>query len=89
MLDQAEHDDGVRVIIVTGAGEDFCVGADSQALEGHVSRVVVDASGAPMPGAVVTVWPVSSVRRLLGASTKRSTTTVARSAPLPRCRLWH
>jgi enoyl-CoA hydratase/carnithine racemase len=48
VLDQAEHDDGVRVIIVTGAGEDFCVGADSQALEGHVSKGGYD-PGTPDP----------------------------------------
>ena len=37
-LDQAEHDDAVRVIVVNGAGKRFCVGGDSQALEGHVER---------------------------------------------------
>ena len=37
-LEQAEQDPAVRAIIVTGAGNDFCVGADSRALEGHVEK---------------------------------------------------
>lgn len=35
---RAEDDPDVRVIVVTGAGTDFCVGADAAALEGHVSK---------------------------------------------------
>jgi len=34
----AENDSQVRVIIVTGIGKGFCVGADTQALEGHVEK---------------------------------------------------
>jgi enoyl-CoA hydratase/carnithine racemase len=37
-LAQAEADRSVRVIVVTGAGRAFCAGADSRALEGHVSK---------------------------------------------------
>jgi len=37
-LDCADADPAVRVIVVNGAGERFCVGGDSQALEGHVDR---------------------------------------------------
>lgn len=37
-LEQAEQDPAVRAIIVTGAGNAFCVGADFKALEGHVDR---------------------------------------------------
>jgi len=37
-LEQAENDPDVRVIVVAGAGKRFCVGGDSQALEGHVAR---------------------------------------------------
>lgn len=37
-LAQAEADDDVRVIVVTGAGRGFCAGADSSALEGHVDK---------------------------------------------------
>ena len=35
---QAADDAGVRVVVVTGAGDRFCVGGDSKALEGHVQR---------------------------------------------------
>lgn len=38
VLDQADKSDDVRVIIVTGAGRGFCVGADTQALEGHIEK---------------------------------------------------
>ena len=37
-IEQAENDPEVRAILVTGAGRDFCVGADSRALEGHVEK---------------------------------------------------
>lgn len=37
-LDLADNDPKVRTIVVTGAGERFCVGGDSKALEGHVDR---------------------------------------------------
>jgi enoyl-CoA hydratase/carnithine racemase len=35
---QLEEDPAVRVIVLTGSGDRFCVGADSQALSGHVER---------------------------------------------------
>lgn len=37
-LDQADTDPAVRVIVVTGAGKQFSVGGDSQALEGHADK---------------------------------------------------
>jgi enoyl-CoA hydratase/carnithine racemase len=37
-LEQAEGDDDVRVVVVTGRGSVFCVGGDSEALEGHAQR---------------------------------------------------
>jgi len=37
-LQQADQDADVRVVVVHGAGKRFCVGGDSQALEGHVER---------------------------------------------------
>jgi len=43
ILDQAERDPAVRVIVVTGAGRGFCSGADTTALEGHVARGGYDA----------------------------------------------
>ncbi|MEW6472228.1 MAG: enoyl-CoA hydratase-related protein [Actinomycetota bacterium] len=33
-MQRAEEDEGVGIIVVTGAGRHFCVGADSQALDG-------------------------------------------------------
>jgi enoyl-CoA hydratase/carnithine racemase len=39
---EAEADDGIRMIVVTGRGRTFCVGADSQALEGHAQRAAYD-----------------------------------------------
>lgn len=36
-MTEAEADPDVRVIVVTGAGRQFCVGADARALDGHVS----------------------------------------------------
>ncbi len=38
LLQRAGEDPGVRVIVVTGSGRGFCVGADARALEGHVER---------------------------------------------------
>ena len=38
LLARASVDDGVRVIVVTGAGRGFCAGADVRALDGHVER---------------------------------------------------
>src|SRR5262245_13962733 len=43
VLDEAERDPAVRAIVVTGAGRAFCVGADSRALEGHVTKGGYDA----------------------------------------------
>lgn len=42
LLKRADDDPGVRVIVVNGAGKRFCVGGDSQALEGHVERGAYD-----------------------------------------------
>ncbi|HSG91241.1 MAG TPA: enoyl-CoA hydratase-related protein [Pseudomonadales bacterium] len=38
LLQQAEDDAAVRAVIVTGSGRAFCAGADTKALEGHVSK---------------------------------------------------
>jgi enoyl-CoA hydratase/carnithine racemase len=38
VLDRAEHDPAIRVIVLTGAGRAFCAGADAKALEGHVEK---------------------------------------------------
>jgi len=53
ILEQAELDPEVRVIVVTGAGRGFCAGADTAALETHVERGGYDAgtpADLPMPG---------------------------------------
>jgi len=53
LLDQADRSNDVRVIIVTGEGERFCVGGDSQALDGHSKAGSYDAGTAPdltLPG---------------------------------------
>ena len=53
LLQQADQSDEVRVIVVTGSGERFCVGGDSQALDGHSKSGSYDAGTAPdlaMPG---------------------------------------
>ncbi|MEW6298819.1 MAG: enoyl-CoA hydratase-related protein [Thermodesulfobacteriota bacterium] len=49
VLDQAERDPFVRVIVVTGAGRAFCAGADARALAGHVAKGQYDPG---TPGAV-------------------------------------
>ena len=41
-LTEAEADPEVRVVVVTGAGESFCVGADAKALDGHVEAGAYD-----------------------------------------------
>ena len=43
LLARAAGDPGVRVIVVTGQGRGFCVGADARALQGHVARGAYDA----------------------------------------------
>ncbi|MGI9322964.1 MAG: enoyl-CoA hydratase-related protein [Pseudomonadales bacterium] len=48
VLADADQDKGVRVILLTGEGRGFCVGADMQALEGHVEKGGYDA-GTPEP----------------------------------------
>ena len=37
-LQEAESADAVRAIVITGKGRSFCVGGDSQALEGHAKN---------------------------------------------------
>jgi enoyl-CoA hydratase/carnithine racemase len=45
-LDDAEHRDDVRIVVVTGDGRGFCAGADAKALDGHVERGGYDAGTA-------------------------------------------
>ncbi len=54
-LDQADRDPAIRAIVITGTGERFSVGGDSQALESHAERGdydngVVDAPAMPGHG---------------------------------------
>lgn len=46
LLEQANNDAKVRVIVVSGRGGGFCVGGDSQALQGHSARGGYDAGTA-------------------------------------------
>ena len=39
LLESANDDEAVRVVVVTGAGRAFSVGADTEALQGHTSCV--------------------------------------------------
>lgn len=48
-LEHAEHDPAVRVIVVTGNGDRFSVGGDSQALESHADKGTYDNGVAPEP----------------------------------------
>jgi enoyl-CoA hydratase/carnithine racemase len=43
VLAEAERDEAVRVIVVTGEGRAFCAGADTTALDGHIERGAYDA----------------------------------------------
>lgn len=43
LLNKAEQDPKIRGVIVTGRGRGFCVGGDSQALQGHVEKGGYDA----------------------------------------------
>lgn len=53
IMSELEPRDDVRAVIVTGAGERFCVGGDRDALAGHAERGAYDAGlgeDTPMPG---------------------------------------
>ena len=47
LLDRAETSDDVRVIVITGTGDRFCVGGDAKALDGHSKSGSYDAGTAP------------------------------------------
>ena len=53
LLDKANKDRGIGAIIVSGEGDSFCVGGDSQALQGHSARGSYDSgisSDIALPG---------------------------------------
>lgn len=47
LMDRAERDDAIRVVVITGAGRGFCAGADTAALEGHIGRGAYDPGTPP------------------------------------------
>jgi len=49
IFDQLEQRDDVRAVVVTGAGDRFCVGGDSEALRDHVERGGYDSGLPPEP----------------------------------------
>jgi enoyl-CoA hydratase/carnithine racemase len=49
IFEQLEQRDDVRAVIVTGSGERFCVGGDSEALQDHVDRGSYDTGLPPAP----------------------------------------
>ena len=49
IFEQLEHRDDLRAVIVTGAGDKFCVGGDSDALRDHVERGSYDTGLPPEP----------------------------------------
>jgi len=52
-MQQASDDEGVRVIVLTGAGRGFCAGADAARLQSRASGDVVDAEDTlPFTGAI-------------------------------------
>ena len=53
LLNMVEQDPNIRGVIVTGRGRGFCVGGDSEALQGHVEKGRYDSgikSQLEMPG---------------------------------------
>jgi enoyl-CoA hydratase/carnithine racemase len=48
LLDEAEADPDVRVIVLTGAGKGFCAGADMDMLQGIGDAGGVGSGGAPV-----------------------------------------
>jgi enoyl-CoA hydratase/carnithine racemase len=48
LLDQADHDDRVRAVVLTGAGRSFCPGVDSQRLDG-IAGTALDLTGRTSP----------------------------------------
>lgn len=49
-IKMAEHDDNIRVIVLTGAGRGFCAGADMSLLSGAGNRVSAQAEAGGSPG---------------------------------------
>ena len=49
LLGEADHDDQVRAVVLTGSGRSFCPGVDSQRLDGLADRPLTSPAASRLP----------------------------------------